>query len=304
MMVIRPQAHHSEFHTHDRNSDTLPNRLRRFLSRYRRAAAVLAAIAVFSFPPGESFAEQDASALAKAAQNPVADLVSVPLQLNMNFDTGPQDDLLVVLNVQPVVPVGLSENWNLITRTIVPLISQPDFGVYEQRENGIGDIQFSAFLSPKAPTRGGWIWGAGAVTQLDTATDDRLGQGVWGMGPTAVALKIAGPWVIGALANNIWSVDEDNSRGEVNQFLAQPFVNYNFLTSPGRYLSFSPIITADWEAQSGEEWTVPVGLGIGQITRLGKQPVNLQAAYYYNVVAPDGAPGWQLRLQMQLMFPK
>jgi hypothetical protein len=117
-------------------------------------------------------ADDDAAALAKAAQNPVASLISVPIQLNMNFGTGPEDDLQTVTNIQPVVPFSLGENWNLITRTILPVISQPDFGVYSERENGIGDIQFSTFLSPKEPTSGGWIWGAGAIAQLDTATDD------------------------------------------------------------------------------------------------------------------------------------
>lgn len=249
-------------------------------------------------------AESDAGALAKAAQNPVADLVSVPLQLNMNFDTGPEDDVQMVLNVQPVYPFTLNENWNLITRTIVPLISQPDFGVFNKRENGIGDVQFSAFLSPKSPTQGGWIWGAGAIAQLDTATDDRLGQGAWGLGPTAVALRARGPWVTGALVNNVWSVSEEDDRAEVNRFLLQPFINYNFLSSPGRYLTFAPIITADWEADSNERWLIPIGLGIGQITRFGGQAVNLQASFYINVEAPEQAPDWQLRLQLQLMFPK
>jgi hypothetical protein len=231
-------------------------------------------------------------------------MISLPMQLNMNFGTGPEDDLQTVLNIQPVVPFSLGESWNLITRTIMPVISQPDFGVHSKRENGLGDIQFSAFLSPKAPTSGGWIWGAGAITQLNSATDDRLGQGVWGLGPTAVALRVSGPLVYGALVNNVWSVSEDHDRGKVSQFLAQPFINYNFPSSPGRYLTFSPIMTANWEAENGQKWLVPLGLGIGQITRLGTQPVNLLAAFYYNVERPDGAPGYQVRLQVQFMFPK
>jgi len=249
-------------------------------------------------------AEHDAASLAKQAQNPIADLISLPLQLNMNFDTGPEDDLQTILNVQPVVPFGLNDKWNLVTRTIVPVISQPDFGVYDKRENGIGDIQFSAFLSPKAATAGGWIWGAGAIAQLDTATDDRLGQGVWGLGPTAVALRIHGSWVAGALINNVWSVSKDNDRESVNQMLIQPFVNYNIPSSPGRYVTFAPVITADWEADNDDTWLVPIGLGIGQITRFGKQPVNLQASYYYNVERPDQAPNYQIRLQIQFLFPR
>ena len=269
----------------------------------RQLAACLAVLlaATYAWPVT---AQENAAALAKAAQNPVADLISVPMQLNMNFGTGPEDDVQNVLNIQPVVPFSLGEDWNLITRTILPLISQPDFGVYSKRENGIGDIQFSTFFSPKAPTSGGWIWGAGAVAQLDSATDDRLGQGAWGLGPTAVALRVSGPWVVGALVNNVWSVSEDDDRGEVNQFLIQPFVNYNFPSSPGRYLTWAPIITANWEAESGEEWLIPVGLGIGQITRFGQQPVNLQASFYYNDERPDGAPEYQVRLQLQLLIPK
>jgi hypothetical protein len=262
--------------------------------------ARIAALAAFSCSLAE--AKQDAAALAKAAQNPVADLISLPIQMNMNFGAGPEDDLQVVTNVQPVVPFALNENWNLITRTIVPLISQPDFGIHGERENGIGDVQFSAFLSPRES--GDWVWGAGPVFQLDTATDDRLGQGAWGLGPSAVALRATGPWVIGALVNNIWSVSEDDDRGEVNQFLLQPFINYNFPDSPGRYLTFAPIMTANWEADSGERWVIPLGLGIGQITRFGQQPVNLQASLYYNVEAPKQAPDWQLRIQAQFMFPK
>jgi hypothetical protein len=279
-----------------------PSRVTR-AKRIRRVVAAAAALSLLGLASIQASA-QDAAALAKAAQNPVADLISVPIQMNLNFDSGPEDDLQNVVNIQPVAPFSLTEDWNLITRTVVPLISQPDFGVFPTRENGLGDIQFSAFLSPTAPTAGGWIWGAGAVAQLDTATDDRLGQGAWGVGPTAVALKIAGPWVVGALVNNVWSVAEDDDRGQVNQLLVQPFVNYNFPSSPGRYLSFAPVITANWEAESGEKWTVPLGLGIGQITRLGQQPVNLQAAFYYNVERPDAAPGYQFRLQVQFMFPK
>lgn len=269
-----------------------------------KAAIGLIGAAVLVLVSHSSFGQGDAGALAKAAQNPVANLISVPIQLNMNFDTGPEDDVQLVVNVQPVFPFELNENWNVITRTIVPLISQPDFGFFSSRENGIGDIQFSAFLSPKAPTRSGWIWGAGAVTQFDTASDDRLGQGAYGLGPTAVALRSSGHWVTGVLVNNLWSVSEDSDRGDVNQFLLQPFVNYNFPDSPGRYFTFAPVITANWEADSGQRWLVPLGLGVGQITRFGGQAVNLQASFYTNVEAPDNAPGWQVRLQMQLMFPK
>ena len=247
--------------------------------------------------------EGDAAALAKAAQNPIADMISLPFQNNTNFDVGPLEKTQDVLNIQPVLPLSLSEDWNLITRTIVPLISQPAFAANQDREFGIGDVQFSAFFSPKKVV-GGWVWGVGAIAQLDTATNDRLGQAAWGVGPTAVALHLGKTWVYGALINNVWSVSTESGRSDVNQMLIQPFVNYNFPSSPGRYLTFAPIITADWEAPSGEQWVVPLGLGIGQIMRFGKQPVNLQASGYYNVEKPDNAASWQLRLQIQFLFPK
>lgn len=245
----------------------------------------------------------DAASLAKAAQNPIADMISVPFQYNGNFETGPLEKTQHLLNIQPVYPLSLNPEWNLITRTIVPVLSQPAFAPGQDRESGIGDIQFSAFFSPKA-TAGGWVWGAGMVAQLDTATNERLGQGAWGLGPTAVALKLGKIWVYGALANNVWSVSEDAGRPDVNKLLVQPFINYNFPAAPGRYLSFSPIITADWEADGGQRWTVPLGLSIGQIMKFGKQPVNLQAGAYYNVERPDFASRWQVRLQVQLLFPK
>jgi hypothetical protein len=248
-------------------------------------------------------ADDDAAALAKAVQNPIASLVSVPFQWNINLETGPQEKTQHVLNIQPVLPFELNENLNLITRTIVPLISQPAFGQGQSREGGLGDIQFSAFFSPKKPGPGGWIWGAGPILQFNTASDDRLGQGVWGIGPTAVALKMSGPWVIGGLINNVWSFTEDSGRADVNKMLIQPFINYNFADKPGRYVTFAPIITANWKADD-DKWVIPLGMGIGQVMKIGKQPVNIQASAYYNVERPDNAAKYQIRLQIQLMFPK
>jgi hypothetical protein len=245
---------------------------------------------------------QDNQELARAAQNPIASLISVPFQNNSNFSFGPEEGTQNVLNIQPVLPFKLNDEWNLITRTIIPVISQPAMMPGQGRRNGLGDIQLSAFFSPSAAPANGWIWGVGAIAQLDTASSDRLGAGAWGLGPTAVALKSFGPWLVGTLVNNVWSVSAD--RGDVNQMLIQPFINYNFPDKPGRYLTFAPIITANWEADSGDRWTVPLGLGIGQVTRLGKQPVNMQASAYYNIVTPDFGAEWQLRLQLQLMFPK
>jgi len=268
-------------------------------------AVVLMAIVAGTAGAAEVEDTGDNAALAKAAQNPVADMISLPFQWNANFNYGPLDRQQQVLNIQPVYPIELNQDWNLITRTIVPVISQPPFTPSQDRENGNGDIQFSAFLSPVKPTAGGWLWGAGLVGQLDTASDDRLGQGKYGLGPTAVALRMDGQWVWGALINQVWSVAGDDDRPDISQMLIQPFVNYNLPNSPGRYLSFSPIITANWEAEHARDvWTVPLGLGIGQIMRFGKQPVNLSLAYYTNVEKPDFGPDYQIRFQITFLFPK
>lgn len=284
------------------NSRACAARAPRFVARAWACTSLAGVLGLLAGEPATAQGS-DAAALAKAAQNPIADMISLPFQYNANFDVGPLDKTQHLLNIQPVYPINLNSEWNLITRTIVPVISQPAFTPQQDREFGLGDIQFSALMSPKQ-AMGGWVWGAGLIAQLDTATDDRLGQGAWGLGPTAVALHLGKTWVYGALLNNVWSVSKDEGRRDVNQMLLQPFVNYNFPDSPGRYLSFSPVITADWEADSGQRWTVPLGLGIGQILKIGTQPVNLQAAAYYNVERPDAAARWQMRLQVQLLFPK
>lgn len=248
--------------------------------------------------------ESDATKLAKQLQNPVADLISVPFQYNANYNYGPENDYQGILNIQPVIPVTLNADWNLITRTIVPLLSQPGWGADASRKYGLGDIQLSGFLSPRKV--GEFIWGAGAIVQAPTASDDRLGTDQWGLGPTAVVLKMGKEWVYGALANNVFGLGSpDPGEQDLNVFLLQPFVNYNFPDHPGRYLTFSPIITANWEADSDNKWIVPLGLGIGQVLKLDKLPVNLQASYYYNVVSPDDfGPDYQIRLQVALLFPK
>jgi hypothetical protein len=243
---------------------------------------------------------QDDSELAKKTQNPVADLISVPFQNNINFGVGPDDDVQYILNIQPVIPFRLTEDWNLISRTIVPLMYQPELAPGVGDVFGLGDIQQSLFLSPAKP--GQLIWGVGPIFQFPTATDDSLGQGKWGIGPTAVALTVQGPWVLGTLINNVWSFAGDGDRRDVNQMLLQPFVNYNL--PHAWYVVSAPIITADWEAKGGDRWTVPLGAGVGKIVRLGKLPVNAQLSAYYNVVRPDNAAEWQLRIQIQLLFPR
>jgi len=245
--------------------------------------------------------ESEMEELTRATQNPVADLISVPIQNNTGFDYGPLDKTQNVTNIQPVIPFQLNEDWNLISRTIAPLIYQPKFFDGQDSKYGLGDIQQSLFLSPSKP--GKFIWGAGPVFTFDTATNDRLGAGKWSAGPSAVLITMRGPWVVGALIQNMWSFAGDSDRQSVNSMLGQYFVNYNFPN--GIYFTSAPIITANWKADSGEKWTIPVGGGFGKLFRFGKLPVNTSIQAYYNVEKPDTlGPRWTLRCQVQFLFPK
>lgn len=243
-----------------------------------------------------SQAEESTDALRQAAQNPVASMISIPFQNNTNFGYGPYGKTQNVLNIQPVIPIKLNDDWNLITRWVTPIISQPQLTPLGEREFGLGNIQPSFFFSPAKS--GEIIWGVGAVLWLPTATDPLLGLNKWGGGPTAVALTIQGPWVLGVLANNIWA---GSGAQRVNQMLVQPFVNYNM--PGGWYLTSAPIITANWLAASGEKWTVPVGGGFGRLFKIGHQPLNVQLQAFYNVVKPTIGPDWSVRAQLQLLFP-
>jgi hypothetical protein len=249
----------------------------------------------------QSRAELSEEELAKIAQNPVGNLISVPFQENANLNVGPQDHLQNVLNIQPVIPIDLNSDWNIITRTIVPLVSQPNFAPGEPHNSGIGDVQISAFLSPANP--GNWIWGAGAILQLPTHTNTALGNNNTGYGPTFVVLHLehGSPWVYGVLANDVFSATTGTSAA-YNNGLVQPFLNYNFKN--GAYLTSSPVITVNWEAKGSQQWTVPMGGGVGKIFHFGKLPVNTQIGAYYNVAKPDFAGNWQVRAQAQFMFPK
>ena len=247
--------------------------------------------------------EDESAELARAVQNPVASLISLPFQNNTTFDFGPRDGTLNVLNIQPVWPFTLSDDWNLITRTIVPIVSQPSLRHGQDRESGLGDTVFTAFLSPAAPFREKLIWGAGPAFLMPTATDDRLGADKWGLGPSVVLLAMPGNFVVGSLFSQVWSTGGSGNE-DVSLFTWQPFLNYNF--SGGWYVTSSPLLTANWEAnRSSDEWTVPVGGGFGKIFRIGSlPPMNLQAQVFYNAARPRPVGLWSLRVQLQLLFPR
>jgi hypothetical protein len=274
------------------------------MNRTHRDHAPLFACALFVFivARNAAFADTEQEDPAKLAQNPIASVISLPFQNNANLNVGPERDTLNDLNVQPVIPFSLNKDWNIITRTILPVISSPTAQSGESRINGIGDVLFSAFLSPAHS--GGWIWGIGPAIQAPTHSDEALGNDRWGVGPTFVVLHLekGSPWVYGALINNVWSVSSSSGSRAYNKGLIQPFVNYNM--PKGWYLVSSPIVTVDWTARGSQQWTVPVGGGIGKIVHWDKLPVNLQLQSFYNVASPTYGPNWQVRAQVQLLFPK
>ena len=239
--------------------------------------------------------EQDEAALAKATQNPLAAMYSLPLQNNTTFGYGPYSRVQNILNIQPVLPFSLGENVNLINRIILPVITQPSFAA-DESSTGTGDLNWSAWLSP---SQGGKItWGIGPALQLPTSSSDALGSGEFGIGPSFVALTTINKWVAGIVTNNIWTFGDVSE----NKFLFQYFVNYNL--PKAWYLVSAPILTSNWNADSDQRWVVPFGAGVGKVFKIGKLPVNMNAHMYYNAVKPDVVGTWQSRVQVQFLFPK
>ena len=257
-----------------------------------------AAIALSSMP---AFAQDNSAELAKKLSNPVAALISVPFQLNYDSGIGPREDgEKWVLNVQPVVPIELNQDWNVISRTIVPLVSQQDIFPGAGGQSGVGDVVQSFFFSPKAPTAGGWIWGAGPVLLLPTGTDDLLSAKKWGAGPTAVLLKQQNGWTVGALANHIWSFAGDSERADISATFMQPFVSY---TTPAAWtFALNTESTYDWKSR---QWTVPVNATVTKVAKLGGQLISVGGGLRYWADGPQGAPhGLGYRLVLTLLFPK
>ncbi len=254
-------------------------------------------------------AEMSQEEIAKATQNPLTAMYTLPIQNNTYFyDTKYADGVKNIANIQPVVPVDINEEWVMVTRTILPVVYKEDTVPAPSKKNkfGLGDTTFTAFFTQKNTKKGEWLWGIGPVVYLPTATDDTLGTKKWGAGPAFVALDMNGKWVYGSLIMHIWSfAGSGQSEGyqKVNLTTIQPFVNYNM--PGGWFIASVPIITANWEATSGNEWTVPLGGGVGKALKFGKIPWTMQLHAYYNIEKPDDyGEDWQLRFQINLLFPR
>ena len=254
----------------------------------------------------------DTEALAKATQNPVASLISVPLQNNSNFYVGAYNRTQDIFNIQPVIPQRIAENWMLITRVVQPIVWQPYSSQDTGGQVGFGDMNPTFFLSPAKP--GKLIWGFGPAIVLPTATSTALGQGKLSLGPSAVALVQPGHWTFGILVNNFFSVVGSSHRPSVNQMTLQYFITYNL--KMGWNINSGPIIAANWhnkasgdaadgdDTTAGGRWTIPYGGGVGRVTRMGFQPINFSLNFYGNAVHPPGASPWGMRLQIALLFPQ
>lgn len=248
----------------------------------------------------EAAAGDDTVELAKKLSNPIASLISLPLQYNFDHKMGPGDKgSKSLLNIQPVIPISLGQDWNVISRTIVPLVAMQDMPYGDK--SGMGDVLQSLFFSPTAPTAKGVIWGVGPALLFPTATDDVLGGEKWGAGPTAVALKQTGPWTFGLLVNHIWSYAGDAGREDVNATFLQPFVSHLFKKTYTT-VGMNTETTYDWD---GDAWTMPVNWTVSQMLKIAGQPFQIVAGPRYWLDSPDGGPeGFGVRVGLTLLFPK
>lgn len=258
----------------------------------------IAITAAIAFPASLLHAQDDATDLAKKLANPISSLISVPIQSNLDFGIGAGNGTKWTTNIQPVIPFDLGKDWNVISRTILPVIDQEGFAATGDAFDafGLGDTVQSFFFSPKESSP---IWGIGPVFLIPTATDSLLGSEKWGVGPTAVVLKQEGAWTFGALANHLWDVAGEDDRNSINATFLQPFVSY--ITQTKTTFSLNVESTYDWQ---NEQWTVPVNAVVSQLFKIGNQPMQAFVGARYYAEKPENGPEWGLRFGLTLLFPK
>ncbi|MFH0996856.1 MAG: transporter [Pseudomonadota bacterium] len=266
----------------------------------RRNTLILFLLASVLALTSAALAEDTDAELAKKLTNPLSSLISIPLQYNYDKDIGPKDDgSRSVLNIQPIWPFSLNTDWNLITRTIIPLMDQHDIPVKGENKSGLGDILQSFFFSPKEPVHG-WIMGAGPVFLYPSASDSLLGGEKWGAGPTAVVLQQINGWTYGMMANHIESFAGKNDRTYISSTFLQPFIAYT--TKTKTTISLNTESTYDWHNSA---WSVPVNFAVAQLFRIGKQPMQLTAGVRYWAESPENGPeGFGARLVLTFLFPQ
>jgi hypothetical protein len=271
--------------------------------RKRQSFAILAifTLSILSVS-GLARGEQD---LRSAAQNPLSAMSSLPFKLT--YDTGASNGDAAILNINPVVPVKIGE-WNLVNRALIPIAdvdgaitgpNNPSPGAGGSA-SGLGDINYSAYFSPANVDK--LIWGIGPSLNMPTASDDQLGSGQWSAGASGVVLAIPEWGSMGGIIRQLWSFSGDDDRSDVNQTLIEPFLNYNL--SNGWFLLSDMVMTANWEADSKNRWTIPVGGGVGRVFKIGNQAINSRLEYYYNAEKPEGAPERSITFTFQFLFPK
>jgi hypothetical protein len=244
----------------------------------------------------EGSTNSEANELAKATANPIANITSFPIQLNFNFGLGEYDRTQTLVNLMPVIPFKLSKSFNVINRIILPIINQPDVSQESGNTFGLGDINYSMFLTPT--DAGKVIWGIGPAFNIPTRTSNLLGSPEFGIGPGFVVLTMPGNWAFGLTANNVWSYEN----GNLNSLFSQIFIVYTFPSA--WFVNFQPTITSNWNAPEGEEWQIPLSFNVGKMHIFGKQPVKLIAGGSYFVKKPSNGPDWQINLQAVFIFPK
>lgn len=243
----------------------------------------------------------DDDSLAKLAQNPLSNVITVPFQNNTNLNYGLYNRTQNILNIQPVIPLQVNPNVNLITRTILPVLHQPELFQRYGTHNGIGDLNPTFLFTPLLSK--GVIWGLGPTFLIPTASHPELGTSKWGAGPAGVLVVNSGKWVLGAIANNIWSFAGQSNAASVNSLTFQYFINYNL--PKGWYLVSAPIVNANWQEPSNERWTIPIGGGVGRAFKVGSQPMNINLQYLKNVVNPAFiGPESSVRCTVQFLFPQ